>query len=82
VSFSVPWDYWSRVARYASIALAVYAVCVFPANLKHTHDTLTSTSASPLQWLYHVLRLPLQPFLVWLALFAGRVISWPMHRDK
>ncbi|MGE7368355.1 DoxX family protein [Neorhizobium sp. NPDC001467] len=66
-----------RLSRYAAIALAVYAVCVLPANLKHAHDSLSGSSASLLQWLYHGARLPLQPFLVWLALFAGRVISWP-----
>ncbi|MGE7368380.1 DoxX family protein [Neorhizobium sp. NPDC001467] len=68
-----------RFVRYAAIALAVYAVCVFPANIKHAYDALGGSSATWLEWLYHVLRLPMQPLLVWLPLFSGKVISWPLR---
>ncbi|MGI2034178.1 DoxX family protein [Rhizobium panacihumi] len=61
-----------RTRRYAGMALAFYAVLVFPANLKHAVDSLTAATVSPWQWAYHVIRLPLQPLLVWLAIFAGR----------
>ncbi|SIR14828.1 Uncharacterized membrane protein [Rhizobium sp. RU20A] len=61
----------------AGIGLALYAVCVYPANIKHAIDGLSAGDASLWLWLYHVIRLPLQPVLVWLALYAGRVISWP-----
>lgn len=57
--------------RYAGIGLALYAVCVFPANIKHAIDTLSLAEVSAWQWTYHVVRMPLQPILVWLALFAG-----------
>lgn len=63
--------------RPAGIGLALYAVCVFPANIKHAVDSLSAAHPSTLLWAYHVLRLPLQPVLVWIALFAGRVLSWP-----
>ena len=59
------------VRRYAGIELALYAMCVFPANIKHAIDRLGSDAASLWQWTYHCIRLPLQPVLVWLALFAG-----------
>jgi len=57
--------------RYAGVGLALYAICVFPANIKHAIDSLGSDGASAWQWTYHSIRLPLQPVLVWLALFAG-----------
>lgn len=57
--------------RYAGIGLALYAICVFPANIKHAIDSLSLETASLWQWAYHCIRLPLQPVLVWSALFAG-----------
>jgi len=64
--------------QYAGIGLALYAVCVFPANIKHAIDTLSGSAVSPGQWLYHLIRLPLQPLIIWLALFAGTTLprSW------
>lgn len=60
-----------KTRRYAGMALALYAVLVFPANLKHAVDSLTAAKVSPLQWAYHIIRLPLQSLLVWLAFLAG-----------
>jgi uncharacterized membrane protein len=54
--------------RFAGLALALYAVCVFPANVKHAVDSLSASAASPWLWLYHGPRLILQPVLVWLPL--------------
>jgi uncharacterized membrane protein len=62
--------------RPAGIALAVYAVCVFPANIKHAVDDLTGGHGE-LGWWYHGPRLVLQPVLVWWALFGGEVVDWP-----
>lgn len=64
--------------RVAGIGLALYAVCVFPANIKHAIDAL-SGDTSVWEWIYHLLRLPLQPVLIWLPLFAGRVVRWPQQ---
>ncbi|WP_377287864.1 DoxX family protein [Rhizobium sp. SG2393] len=61
----------------AGIGLALYAICVYPANIKHAIDNLSGGDASLWLWLYHIIRLPLQPVLAWLALYAGRVITWP-----
>jgi uncharacterized membrane protein len=67
-----------RTRRYAGIGLALYAACVFPANIKHAVTSLTAPDASLWQWLYHVVRLPLQPVLIWIALFAAAIFRWPM----
>ena len=66
-----------RLRRSAGICLALYAVCVFPANIKHAIDDLGSTTAT-LGWWYHLPRLALQPVIVWWALFAGKVTRWPL----
>ena len=66
-----------RLRRVAGICLALYAVCVFPANIKHAIDDLGSTTAT-LGWWYHLPRLALQPVIVWWALLAGKVTRWPL----
>ena len=69
-----------RLRRLAGVMLALYAVCVYPANIEHAmlfarhHD-------SWIGWLYHVPRLLFQPVIVWWCLFAGRVIDWPFRRS-
>ncbi|MDQ0463834.1 putative membrane protein [Caulobacter ginsengisoli] len=62
--------------RWAGIGLALYAVCVFPANLHHAFDHVT-VPGLPSNWWYHGPRLALQPVLVWLALVAAGVVRWP-----
>lgn len=71
--------WFPRLRKFAGIGLALYAVCVFPANIKHAFDDLGADHPSVLQWAYHIVRLPLQPVIVWLALFAGGVVSWPLR---
>ncbi len=67
----------TRSLRQASgIALAAYAVCVFPANIKHAIDNLGGGQGG-WGWWYHAPRLALQPAIVWWALFAGEVVRWP-----
>jgi uncharacterized membrane protein len=68
-----------RLRRAAGIGLALYAVCVYPANIKHAIDGLPPGNVQ-LGWWYHAPRLALQPVLVWWALFAGGVVSWPFRR--
>ena len=64
--------------RAAGIGLALYAVCVFPANIKHAFEGVPAGQVQ-LTWWYHAPRLALQPVLVWWALFAGCVIDWPFR---
>lgn len=55
----------------AGAMLALYAVCVYPANILHAvHDLSTGTGMG---WAYHYPRLFAQPFICWWALAAGGV---------
>ena len=65
-----------RLRRLAGIMLALYAVCVFPANIKHAFESVVIPSL-PTSWWYHGPRLAMQPVLVWWALFCGEVVRWP-----
>jgi uncharacterized membrane protein len=64
---------------WAGVMLALYAVCVFPANIKHAIDSVRLPQL-PTSWWYHAPRLALQPVLVWWALFCGQVVGWPFSR--
>jgi uncharacterized membrane protein len=59
-----------RWRRLAGLMLATYAVCVFPANIRHALSGL-DIAGWPLGWWYHGPRLALQPALVWWALWVG-----------
>lgn len=62
--------------RAAAIGLALYAVCVFPANINHfALDMARPDHGIGLS--YHVPRMFAQPLLVWLALWTGGVTEWP-----
>jgi uncharacterized membrane protein len=65
-----------RFRRAAAIGLALYAVCVYPANLKHAFDHV-HVDGIPDSWWYHGPRLAFQPVFVWAALWAGGLIDWP-----
>lgn len=70
----------SRPLRRAGGAgLALYALCVWPANFKHAFGGI-DIAALPSSWWYHAPRLALQPVIVWAALYAGEVIDWPRRR--
>ena len=62
---------------WAGVMLAAYAVCVYPANVKHAIDQVLVAGELHSLW-YHVPRLLLQPVIVWWALFAGAVMDWPL----
>lgn len=65
--------------RAASVGLALYAVCVFPANINHFIFDLAKPGHG-VGLAYHVPRMFAQPLLVWLALWTGGVIEWPWKR--
>lgn len=67
------------IRRAAAIGLALYAVCVFPANINHFAIDLEKPDHGA-GLAYHVPRMFAQPVLVWLALWAGGVIEWPWKR--
>ncbi len=66
----------TRFRWWAGVMLALYAVCVFPANVHQAIDDIPIGGAR-LPLAYHLVRLPLQPVIVWWALYAGAVIDWP-----
>lgn len=72
---------WSQpLRRAAGIGLALYAVCVYPANVNHM--LIDMAKPSPALGLgYHIPRLLAQPLLVWLALWAGEVTDWPWRKQ-
>jgi uncharacterized membrane protein len=49
-----------RLRRFAGVMLALYAVCVFPTNIKHAVDGI-HVPPVPDGWWYHGPRLALQP---------------------
>ncbi len=63
-----------RTRWLAGVMLAIYALCVWPANI---YQAFWHVHVPPLpdSWAYHGPRLVFQPVLVWWALFAGGVIG-------
>ena len=68
-----PFRFW------AGIALAVYAVCVWPANFKQAIYGI-ELPYIPNSWFYHGPRLAFQPIIVWWALYCANVINWPWRK--
>lgn len=66
-----------RVA--AGIGLALYALCVWPANFNHAINDI-AIGGTRLGWWYHGPRLALQPVIIWWALWASGAIDWPSRR--
>jgi uncharacterized membrane protein len=64
---------------FAGIALALYALCVWPANIKQALDHIVLPDI-PDSWWYHGPRLAFQPVIIWWALFCAGVIDWPWRR--
>jgi uncharacterized membrane protein len=69
------WRWW------AGIALAVYVIAVWPANIKQAVEHIVLPPI-PDSWWYHGPRLALQPVLAWWALFSAGVIDWPWRRAR
>jgi uncharacterized membrane protein len=65
-----------RARKLAGVMLALYAICVFPANIKQAIEGI-AVAPIPDSWWYHAPRLAFQPVLVWAALFCADVIDWP-----
>ena len=62
-----------RLRVAAGWGLALYALCVYPANIQHAvHDLGGHTG---LGWWYHAPRLFVQPLICWWALWASGAVS-------
>ena len=72
-----PWS--DNMRKAGGIGLALYAVCVFPANINHFAMDMAREDAG-LGLSYHLPRMVAQPIIVWLALWVGGVTDWPRRR--
>lgn len=65
--------------RSAGVGLALYALCVWPANANHMMIDLSRPDGG---WglAYHVPRMMAQPLIAWAALWAGEATDWPFAR--
>lgn len=66
--------------KAAGMGLALYALCVWPANFHHALSDIPLNGVH-LSWWYHGPRLALQPVIIWWALWASGVTGWPFARD-
>ncbi|NML08553.1 hypothetical protein HHL08_00075 [Sphingobium sp. AR-3-1] len=68
-----------RLRYAAGVGLALYALCVWPANINHALNDIPLGGAH-LSWWYHGPRLALQPVIIWWALWVSGVTDWPFRR--
>jgi uncharacterized membrane protein len=68
-----------RLRQAGAMGLALYALCVWPANVNHMLLDMAKPDGG---WgmVYHVPRLAAQPLLIWATLLTGGVINWPFGR--
>lgn len=67
---------FSRPLRQAGgIGLALYALCVWPANINHMIMDMASGDGGAGMG-YHIPRMIAQPILIWLALWVGEATDW------
>jgi hypothetical protein len=69
-----------RLRKLRGVMLAIYAVCVYPANIYQAFAQVPF-HGQILGWGFHAPRLALQPVLVWWPLFAAKVVDWPFRRS-
>ena len=68
-----------RFRVWAGIALALYSLAVWPANIKHAFEGI-HVAIIPDTWWYHAPRLALQPIIIWWALYCSGAVDWPWRR--
>lgn len=68
-----------KFRKAAGIGLALYALCVYPANINHAIHNI-AMNGETLSWWYHGPRLAFQPIAIWWALWASRVTDWPFKK--
>lgn len=70
-----------KLRRAAGICLALYALCVWPANINHMLIDFAREDGA-LGAAYHYPRMVAQPILIWLALWVSGATNWPLRRPK
>ncbi|MDG2002921.1 MAG: DoxX family protein [Novosphingobium sp.] len=72
-------SYSAPLRRAAGWGLAVYALCVWPANFNHMVIDMANPDGG-LGLAYHVPRLAAQPLVIWLALWVSEATDWPFRK--
>lgn len=62
--------------RAAGLGLALYAVCVWPANFRHAFEGI-AVAGLPTGWWYHGPRLLLQPVIIAITLWVSGWLGKP-----
>ena len=70
----------AKLRRAGAMGLALYAVCVFPANINHFILDLGRDDGG-LGLAYHIPRMFAQPVIIWLTLWCVGIVEWPLRRD-
>ncbi len=70
-----------RLRRAAGMGLALYALCVWPANINHAFNDI-AIGGVRLGWWYHAPRLALQPVIIWWPLWASGATDWPWRKGR
>src|SRR3546814_19190200 len=65
----------------AGWGLALYALCVWPANFHHAFASI-AIGGETLGWWYHGPRLAPQPRILWWALWASGAVDWPFREVR
>jgi len=80
-AFALAQPFSQRLRQAGGIGLALYAVCVWPANINHMAMDMARPDGG---WgmAYHVPRMIAQPLLIWLALWTARVTDWPFKARR
>ena len=68
-----------QTRKAAGWGLALYALCVWPANFHHALANV-AINGETLSWWYHGPRLAAQPLIIWWALWASGATDWPFRR--
>lgn len=67
-----------RLRKAAAWGLAIYAMCVWPANFQHMFIDLAKPNHE-YTLAYHIPRLMFQPVLIWWPLWTAHLIQWPIR---
>ena len=78
-AFALLQPFGPYLRKAGAIGLALYALCVWPANINHMIIDLASNDGG-MGLAYHIPRMFAQPLIIWLALWSGEVTDWPFQR--
>ena len=74
-----PWS--PALKRAAGIGLALYALCVWPANINHMIMDMARADGG-FGLAYHIPRMVAQPVIIWLALWVSGTTDWPFRHRR